>query len=88
MLDEWCRLKVTGNEWIWASVMLTGYLWVASYIWLWCIVVLARHSACNILSETDFVSAALLQVCACTLCLSVTSGLIPVGLLRQPPALL
>ena len=42
---------------------------MASYIWLWCIVVLARHSVCNNLFETDFASAAQLQVCVRTLCL-------------------
>ena len=88
VLDEWWRLKVTGNEWVWASVMLTGYLWVASYIWVWCIVVLARHSVCNLLSETDFASAALLQVLVRTLCLPVTSVLILVRLLRQLPVFL
>ena len=53
---------------------------------MWCIVVLARHSVCNLLSETDSASAALLQVLMRTLCLPVTSVLILVGLLRQLPA--
>ena len=29
---------------------------------MWCIAVLARHSVCNLLSEVDSASAALLQV--------------------------
>ena len=53
---------------------------------MWCIVVLARHSVCNLLSEIDSASAALLRVLVCTLCLTVTSVLDLVGLLRQLPA--
>ena len=52
---------------------------------MWCIVVLARHSVCNLLSEIDSASAALLQVGVhtlpdCHLCVDL------VGLLRQLPA--
>ena len=32
VLDDWLKYKVDKKDWIWASLVLTGYLWVASYI--------------------------------------------------------
>ena len=32
VLGDWLRYKVDKKEWIWPSLALTGYLWVASYI--------------------------------------------------------
>ena len=32
VLDEWLGSKVHEKGWIWASLMLIGYLWVVSYI--------------------------------------------------------
>ena len=45
MLDEWLRYKMYKKGRIWVSRMLTGCLWMASYICLWFIVVLARYSS-------------------------------------------
>ena len=62
VLDECLGSKVYEKGWIWASLMLIGYLWVASYIRLWLVVVLAHHSVCNLQFLIDLASAALLQV--------------------------
>ena len=67
--NDWERVDLGACDADWVS--LSGELHLAVYI-----VVLARHSVCNVLSETDFESPALLQLCGCTLCLFVTSGLI------------
>ena len=32
VLDDWLKYKVDKKGWIWASLVLTGYPWVASYI--------------------------------------------------------
>ena len=32
VLDEGLESKVYEKGWVWASLVLTGYLWVASYI--------------------------------------------------------
>ena len=47
VLIEWLRSKVYKKDWIWVTLWLTGYSWVASYMLVWFIVVLARHLQCN-----------------------------------------